>query len=790
MKVVQLGHSMPRVIQTTISTFTTAILISLLLIQESAAFCNNRADGSQCHPDFIRESLPFLRPHVLNLIAEEVNEPDDGFIDEIDTANHFDACNFDGSIKKINTRYLLPYYSYSPLQPDFAGVIRRLSPFAPASSIQVPEVFKAAAMWGNALHGIHDFYSHSNWVEMGKSNPATDLIDGGLGPWTDFQSGFKGSPVQDNIIATQELSPPSGWNIEFTGDTRVPLVHTDDGRTLRLLITGQTGHPFQHCPCGIRTPGPPNPLCKDVNMLPHGPTTGGGGLHKDNISRIYHEEAANMAKAQTRHEWCRLLHLALEEEGVPAASVPMGLMVSPGASPHPEYTPCASPQNVGPIEVSVQVSNIFVHDDLDDGDNPGDLNLVFTLFTEDFRYSTRTQTDIITIGSGNPIPSEKLPSSQTLCIDPEQRIVATIQGWDDDDEPASRGDLDKDDDILSGVSYSVGKGSEISDGIGTGSFTQYSDNDANIDLQVTFVISSKSTDEDEDGLSLCEELSIGTDPSSSDTDGDGITDGDELDQGNDPLVVDSVFEYTSKIICGFQRDPKNMMLARGFYATAINIHNPNQKGVKIHKKLALTFPPGGQRPGQIMSIGNDKLKYDEALETDCEHIRSKLFQDRFPSPGYIKGFVVIQSSDPLDVISIYTTAHLDQQGETDGHGGIDVERANERIKAGRPLPDLLPIPDENGSFCVLSEGNLLVSIRNRGNLTAKRSSTKIDYFGGAPFSVIGMPAIAPGQTRKLSIPVPKDFRLENFQITADAYGDIDERNEDNNTAIGKCIIVN
>ena len=52
---------------------------------------------------------------------------------------------------------------------------------------------------------------------------------------------------------------------------------------------------------------------------------------------------------------------------------------------------------------------------------------------------------------------------------------------------------------------------------------------------------------------------------------------------------DSVqYEYAAKIICGTQEEPDNLRLSRGIYATAINIHNPNDTNVVFLKKLALT----------------------------------------------------------------------------------------------------------------------------------------------------------------------------------------------------------
>ncbi len=138
------------------------------------------------------------------------------------------------------------------------------------------------------------------------------------------------------------------------------------------------------------------------------------------------------------------------------------------------------------------------------------------------------------------------------------------------------------------------------------------------------------------------------------------------------------YEYAAKFVCGFQTDKWDMRLARGNYATAINIHNPNKDTVKFRKKLALTFPAKEQRPGKIIPIGVDKLKYDEALEVDCEEIE-KALREAGITTRYSKGFVVIQSEKSLDVTAVYTTAALDKQGNVTDHSSIDVEEISERI---------------------------------------------------------------------------------------------------------------
>jgi hypothetical protein len=146
------------------------------------------------------------------------------------------------------------------------------------------------------------------------------------------------------------------------------------------------------------------------------------------------------------------------------------------------------------------------------------------------------------------------------------------------------------------------------------------------------------------------------------------------------------FEYVAKLVCGVQADPKEMRLARGFYATTVNIHNPLEETTTLVKKLALTFPPGKQRPGKILPIGRDKLGPDEALATDCEDLRQRVFQGQLPAP-YIEGFVVIQSERSLDVTAVYSTATLSREGVAEHHSSIHVEQIRERRLDGR-LPDL------------------------------------------------------------------------------------------------------
>ena len=141
-------------------------------------------------------------------------------------------------------------------------------------------------------------------------------------------------------------------------------------------------------------------------------------------------------------------------------------------------------------------------------------------------------------------------------------------------------------------------------------------------------------------------------------------------------------QYAAKMVCGLQKDPDSMQLVRGFYGTAINIHNPGEKPVVFTKKLALTFPPREQKPGKIIPIAKHVLAPDEALEVDCDDVRKEAFGGQFPEL-FIKGFIVIESESELDVTAVYTAAGLDPDSKVTSVTSIDVDRVLGRRPQGR-----------------------------------------------------------------------------------------------------------
>ena len=173
--------------------------------------------------------------------------------------------------------------------------------------------------------------------------------------------------------------------------------------------------------------------------------------------------------------------------------------------------------------------------------------------------------------------------------------------------------------------------------------------------------------------------------------------------------------------------------------------------MKFFKKLALTFPPGEQRPGKVLPIGEDVLGPDQALAVDCMHIAKKLFPNGFPTP-YITGFVVIQSPESLDVTAVYTTTAVEGDGRATT--SIDVEQIRERQRDARhELPDLVPVPDASGGFCRIRDGKLLVTVKNQGTGWAGPSTTTVEFFGQGPVSKPTI-ALAPNASTDLLFDIP------------------------------------
>lgn len=122
------------------------------------------------------------------------------------------------------------------------------------------------------------------------------------------------------------------------------------------------------------------------------------------------------------------------------------------------------------------------------------------------------------------------------------------------------------------------------------------------------------------------------------------------------------FQYAAKVVCG--KPAGTPPVVPQAYATSINVNNPSDSlTVFLRKWPVLTFPKGFQVPQPPLKPVNDSLLPRWALMTDCQDLRRRF---GFAQP-FFEGFVVIQSTLPLDVTGVYTVP-----------GGIDVVPVAER----------------------------------------------------------------------------------------------------------------
>jgi hypothetical protein len=113
-------------------------------------------------------------------------------------------------------------------------------------------------------------------------------------------------------------------------------------------------------------------------------------------------------------------------------------------------------------------------------------------------------------------------------------------------------------------------------------------------------------------------------------------------------------EYAVKFVCGNNGNPLDAAAAIGAYFTAINVHNPGNEAVAFVHKVALAEPG---RPGRHTSIvAPFRLAYDEATEVDCLQILRELVAGGITPGRFYTGFFVIQATQQLDVVAVYTAA--------------------------------------------------------------------------------------------------------------------------------------
>jgi|GEM_PF-1949576 len=254
------------------------------------------------------------------------------------------------------------------------------------------------------------------------------------------------------------------------------------------------------------------------------------------------------------------------------------------------------------------------------------------------------------------------------------------------------------------------------------------------------------------------------------------------------------FEYAAKLVCGAQTDTRNMQLARGFYATTINVRNPHASATTFEKILSLTVPPGNQKPGRLMPLAIDTLGSQEALAVDCEDIRERAFGGKLPAP-FIEGYVVLRSPRRLGVTGVYSTATLNAEGTAENHSSIHLEPATEsQIRPGDALglPDLTIQEIDMNTLqvdCPSGQGSCRtrvdVTVANIGGVNAGQSELRVTIDPNQSLGVTAaVPELAAGGTSRLKITFPPADNCFDPNCTvcavADHEANLEESDETNN----------
>jgi hypothetical protein len=386
------------------AALTTAIMAVVADVRPAWAFGK---DGLQeIHARITRNMLPFMTGGILDTIVAGNLDEDQG--DEANLAErHAQNCRFRDSAAYVNMRYRQVVDALREPRADDPN--------------------RAARLFGHILHGVQDFYSHSNWIPRPPQGLGIRgrLLDAGLGLWPQSEPY---SILFDDVVLV-EGDPPAGVSVRLPADasgrvsSAVPIVEDR-----RIFAAPAAGRRFR----GLMTSAAPRPgvaqLCPPVGgncdvassenvCLRHGEKRssdtssrnfdGAGRMNLDGGGGGDWFDARRHAALQTRHEWCRLLHLSRDlDPSFVASGRLLGTWVgtdSGTTTPHIPGTPCqrgAARRHL--VEISATPG----------ADAP--LIVPFVVFRSDFTSSARTTV------------ARKATKTLRICGDTNETIVATL----------------------------------------------------------------------------------------------------------------------------------------------------------------------------------------------------------------------------------------------------------------------------------------------------------------------------------------------------------------------------
>ena len=174
--------------------------------------------GLPIHQDITRQGLVFLKPDILTLIVDEHVKIEQ----DQSSPNHFDNCQFTETTQKINTNYAVAVSMLDPEKSDHV---------------------MAAKYFGRIVHPAQDFYSHSNWIEMGRN----DLIDPYLGQWQVLRGYSETSHDNPVFVLEEDGNTHSDFSISKVGKDVQVFSKKWDARKSGL-ISGTFDADLNKCP--------------------------------------------------------------------------------------------------------------------------------------------------------------------------------------------------------------------------------------------------------------------------------------------------------------------------------------------------------------------------------------------------------------------------------------------------------------------------------------------------------------------------------------------------------------
>jgi len=161
-----------------------------------------------------------------------------------------------------------------------------------------------------------------------------------------------------------------------------------------------------------------------------------------------------------------------------------------------------------------------------------------------------------------------------------------------------------------------------------------------------------------------------------------------------PPPEKELYIYSVKFLLGEARSEDEGVKPAN-YLTAVNIHNFLDESFAVKKKAVIAVPQ--EQPGIVSAYEEFRMGPNWAVEVDGADI-SDLLGLSFPPSSFIKGFVVIESPKPLNVVAVYTSS---TGGLFGGGFSMDIEYISPALLPSALAPTPTPTPTELLSIILL-----------------------------------------------------------------------------------------